>query len=135
MGDDDAETTQRDNDAFDNFPLWNIVRIGIGVALLVGFAFLVNLFVGGPYDAPIIGASRVGATTIELGVDACNQGEITTSIERNASDVYTIKVQTEERPNTLDCAAVVVVDIASLGERVVVVDATSGNRFDVDPFE
>ena len=130
--DEDAAAPQQHDDAF---VFWNIVRIGVGIALLVGFAYVTTWLLGTRNQASVIEAERVSPDAVNLVIASCNQRPVLVEVVRSADDIYEVTVKTEEGSNGNDCADLLELPVDPGLDEILVIDRVSGNEFRVGPAE
>ncbi len=126
--DDEAPAAPQHDDAF---VFWNIIRIGIGVGILVGFAYLTTWLLGTRNQASVIEAERVAPDAVNLVIASCNQRPFLVEVVRTADDIYEVTVKTEEGSNGNDCADLLELPVDPELDEILVVDRVSGNEFTV----
>ena len=98
---------------------------------LVAFAVF---FVGQRNRVAVTDAVRVAPDTVELAIASCNQNP-TAEVEQIEPGVYEVLVRATGPGNNLECQDLVTIDVNPQDSAIVIIDRTSGDRFELQATE
>ena len=104
-------------------------KVLAGLALIGVVAFAI-FFLGQRNRVAVMDAGRATSDTVELGVNSCNQ-DPTAEVEQVEPGVYEVLVRATGPSNTLECQDRVTIDVNPQDSAIVIIDRTSGDRFEL----